>query len=225
MPILLYHQVARFNPLPWVTHGAKFCEASAFRHQVALIHALGLSVVPVGEAAAKPGSVAFTFDDGFASFADYAWPALRRFGYPATVYLISSMLGRTSTWMKKEKDRHAPLLDASAVRRLAAEGVTFGSHGRTHRRLAELSADEQRIEIADSKKELEDLLQKPVTDFCYPYGSYTPTTVGLVREAGYRTAVTCRQAAARPADSPLELPRIPIQYSNTLLTFYLKCKS
>lgn len=233
IPILMYHQVGTFNPLPWVTHGAKFCEVRAFRAQMRLLQKLGYEVIALAEALrllsdGQPGvserpKVVLTFDDGFANFAENAWPILREFRYPATVYVLSGMLNGKATWLKK-KEAHARLLDAQTIRRLHAEGVSFGSHGCTHRRLAELSAEEQYQEIAQSRVELEQIITAPVLDFCYPYGSFDETALRHVREAGYRSAVTCEKRAADPADSPYALPRIPIQYQTTWFGFWRKLK-
>jgi len=233
IPILMYHQVGTFNPLPWVTHGAKFCEVRKFRAQMRLLHQLGYDVIGLAEAlrlfsdgqpvVLERPKVVLTFDDGFANFAEYAWPILREFHYPATVYVLSRMLNGEASWLKK-KEAHARLLDAQTIRRLHAEGVSFGSHGCTHRRLAELSADEQHQEIAQSRIELEQIVDAPILDFCYPYGSFDETSLRHVCEAGYRSAVTCEKRAAESADSPYVLPRIPIQYQTTWFGFWRKLK-
>ena len=222
MPILMYHQVSHFSP--WKVHGGVFCETRRFRSQMAYLKSAGYSVVPLLKTVnckLKTSPISLTFDDGYQNFADNAWPILQEFGYPATVYVLSSCIGGRAEWLKPKYEK-APLMDAATLRRLSAEGVNIGSHGRTHRRLATLPLDEQRREIADSKRELEDLLGKPVNDFCYPYGSYTPDTVRLVEESGYATAVTCDRR--NPCATVHTLPRLPVNYGTLLPWFAVRLK-
>ncbi|HQN41198.1 MAG TPA: hypothetical protein PK724_03680, partial [Pseudomonadales bacterium] len=61
-----------------------------------------------------------------------------------------------------------------------------------------------------------------IDHFCYPYGSHSPTVVEQARQAGYRTAVTCVRAAARPGWDWLQLPRKAISYGDTLAGFAFK---
>ena len=53
-----------------------------------------------------------------------------------------------------------------------------------HPMLATLSDVEQRYEIGESKRSLEELISAPVRAFSYPNGSNPPRTRELVRESG-----------------------------------------
>ncbi len=73
---------------------------------------------------------------------------------------------------------------------LIARGHEIGSHSHSHALLPQCTADELQAEIAGSKLKLESALGTPITTFCYPNGSTDQRSVALVREAGYRAAVT-----------------------------------
>lgn len=67
-----------------------------FASRLELLASLGANVLPLGEALDRlragtlpPRAVALTFDDGFFDFRERAWPLLRRYGFPATVYLTT----------------------------------------------------------------------------------------------------------------------------------------
>ena len=68
----------------------------------------------------------------------------------------------------------------------------IGTHGKTHRRLGELSPGEQKVELTVSKDQLEQWLGSPVASLSYPHGSHSAITKTLVREAGYTVAGSSR---------------------------------
>ena len=80
------------------------------------------------------------------------------------------------------------------VRALAAAGVEFGAHTKSHPILAAVTdSQELRDEIAGSKARIEAELQRPVLHFCYPNGKMpdiSPDAVAAVRQTGMQTAVT-----------------------------------
>src|SRR5574343_378129 len=68
--------------------------------------------------ALPPRSVVVTFDDGHADNHDHAWPVLREFGIPATIFLATEYIGSGTTfWF----DRVATLMHRVAARRLACK--------------------------------------------------------------------------------------------------------
>jgi peptidoglycan/xylan/chitin deacetylase (PgdA/CDA1 family) len=99
------------------------------------------------------------------------------------------------------------LLDADDVRSLSSDGFTIGSHSVSHPYLPAEEIEVQRREIEESKRVLEETIRSPVADFCYPGGGHDERSRSLVREAGYRSAVTWSPGVAGPADDPYALPR------------------
>lgn len=166
-------------------------------------------------------AVVLTFDDGCENFREHAWPVIRRHGFPASVFLVAGLLGKTSEpWMPDMPP--APLMDAAAICELRDEGVHFGSHTLSHARLSKCAPAEMRREIFDSKSRLEDLLGQPVPDFCYPYGDYDERARDLAGEAGYRTGLTCIRASANHAANPLEIPRKAVSHGDTAIGLWWK---
>jgi peptidoglycan/xylan/chitin deacetylase (PgdA/CDA1 family) len=93
--------------------------------------------------------------------------------------------------------------------------ATIGGHTSSHAALSALEADQARSEITENRRFLENLLQKPVVDFAYPYGdekSCGPREGMLVAEEGFRSAVTARGGQIWPQHKnwPHALPRIGI---------------
>ena len=220
--ILMYHQVGEFRPM--ATHRATYCHYRSFRRQMAYLARMGYAVIGLpeavrglsGESDLPPRAVALTFDDGYANFYQYAVPELARHGFPSTVFLISDMIGGRAEWLEPEGLAAADLMDEKMIAELKREGVSFASHGRTHRRLSRLAPAEIVEEVAGSKIALERLLGQSVDHFCYPYGDYNATAVEAAREAGYIAALTCIRGRAAPGDPLLELPRMGVSFGTTL---------
>jgi peptidoglycan/xylan/chitin deacetylase (PgdA/CDA1 family) len=106
---------------------------------------------------------------------------------------------------------YAPL-SWDSVRALAANGVEFGAHTKTHPILSGVVDDvELRDEIAGSQRRMERELNRPVLHFCYPNGKMRdigPRVVEAVRAAGMRTAVTAEPGLNRAGREALLLQRI-----------------
>ena len=140
-----------------------------------------------------------SFDDGDRSWRDVVVPVLADLGVPATFFVTTALIGRPGnlTWHD--------------CRQIAAAGFTFGSHTISHSRLADLSGDEARREITDSRHEIEDELGVAVHDFAAPYGQpavdYADRHVEAAREAGYRSFASTRRDAMHPGDSAMAICR------------------
>lgn len=103
------------------------------------------------------------------------------------------------------------MMDAEQVRALHRQGQSIGAHTITHPILASLSRDAACTEVLGSKQTLESLLGEPVTSFAYPNGKpdedFVAESVEVVREAGFRAAVTTAWGAAHRDTDVLQLPR------------------
>lgn len=221
----MYHQIGVFSKPK--QHKANYCLKSRFQTQMALLSALRWQTLSMDEVhqgleqeTYPEKSVVLTFDDGFANFEEHAWPILMRFGLKATVFVVVDRIGQKADWLSSG-DRPV-LMDIQTLRDLYGQGVAIGSHTLTHPRLSQLSLAMQQQEIADSKKKLEDLLGHAVEHFCYPYGDFNETTVTIVQEAGYKTALTCERRRTSLEDSPYRLPRKAISFGDNAIGFLWK---
>lgn len=157
-----------------------------------------------------------TFDDGYRDFYTHAFPILRKYGAPATVFLVTGCIGGTNHWDDRYGLPSLPLLSREDIRELDARGVELGSHTVTHRPLPDLSAAEQMREIVDSKRELEELLDHPVRFFCYPHVNCDERVQSMVRDAGYSGACGGEQAT----HSRYLLHRVDVSRSGRLGTVF-----
>jgi peptidoglycan/xylan/chitin deacetylase (PgdA/CDA1 family) len=102
--------------------------------------------------------------------------------------------------------------------------VTIGGHTESHPELPRLEHAEARKEIVLNKRFLENLLQKTVDHFAYPYGACGQREATLVQEAGYKTAVTTQHGCVfeRFVLNPHILPRVSSSPYESLGLAHLK---
>jgi peptidoglycan/xylan/chitin deacetylase (PgdA/CDA1 family) len=210
--ILMYHKVTDARPNSIAVGVASFAEQQRFLRE-------NYEVVPLeavrrwirdGEAL-PPRAVLLTFDDGYRDNLLNAYPILAQHGHPAALFLPTSFVGSRDPL---PHDRHLPVanptLDWDQVRSML-DVFEVGSHGRNHRVLTRLPAEEARREIFESKRELEERLETPVSAFSYPKGSigdFSPQIEGFVREAGFEIAfATLPGIVRRERANPLALRR------------------
>jgi peptidoglycan/xylan/chitin deacetylase (PgdA/CDA1 family) len=192
--ILLYHHVASTEHMPHAPdcireEGWQFTHSpKAFEFQLRELRKRGYQFISLGKlvndiqavGSERDNSIAVTFDDGWLDNYLFALPILKKLGIPATFFVITDHLRADrpdATRMKREQ-----------LRELLAQGMTIGSHTRTHPDLARISEDAARDEIAGSKADLEDSLKVTVDFLAYPGGAFNACVAELAREAGYRAA-------------------------------------
>lgn len=158
--------------------------------------------------------VALTFDDGFRNFLTEAWPCLRRLGLPSTLCVATDLL-----------EQDPSRLRWSELRALMASGlVSCAAHSVTHRTLRRLPPGELARELRDSKRRIEEELQRPVSALAYPYGSYDAfdaTTIAQARAAGFVAAMTTIAGTNRPGVDLFRLRRTRISWVDALPEFQM----
>jgi peptidoglycan/xylan/chitin deacetylase (PgdA/CDA1 family) len=155
-----------------------------------------------------------TFDDGSSDNHDLTLPLLERYGVKATFFLITSSLGSG-----KGIEDNGHRMSSAQAKELAALGHEIGSHTVSHLDLTSITAREARREIEDSKKALEDELEVAVTSFAYPKGKHDSVLQEIVREAGYRQAVTTREAPVTTSANWFALPRLSVTWTVGMAQF------
>lgn len=187
-----------------------------FRKHMELLASREVPVVSLQRLVQEPCAegVAITFDDGFENFASEAWPALRDHGFPVTLFVVSGWVGRDNGWDAEDaRIPRLPLLDWDGLSALVGEGVTVGSHTRSHPRLTDL--DEERLleELVASRSDIEGKMGAAPESLAYPYGDVDAGVVSAAAEAGYSVAVTTELGSLPEGGlRALELPRLDAYY-------------
>lgn len=158
------------------------------------------------------GAVVITFDDGFRNTYTTALPVLKRYGFPSSVFVATGLIGSTDTngmeYMSEEE-----------LRQMHAAGVDIEPHTKTHPKLSQLSPEDARSEILESKLVISTLLGKECKRFAYPYGNFMGETRRLVAELGFDAALSVREGTVRSGADLFALPRNSIDRSTTRAQF------
>jgi peptidoglycan/xylan/chitin deacetylase (PgdA/CDA1 family) len=201
----------------------------AFRRQMEILAANGYRVCSVSELVADLAggrvperTVALSFDDGFRDVSDNAVPVLERLGFRATVFVATGVVDGRARFAWYD-DRQPPVLAWSDVVELDRGGpLEFEAHTVTHPNLLTLDDRAAWLEIAESKRELEEHLGRDVRLFAYPAGLFGERERRLVAEAGYRAAVSCEPGVNLPGCDRFALRRRQIDARDGLLDFRAK---
>lgn len=156
--------------------------------------------------------VCLTFDDGYRDNYTNALPLLKRLGVPFTVYVSTGFVDNQFPmwWYNDEKLG----LSIEELKTLDTDPLcTIGVHTVLHPRLSTLAEKDARKEIVNSKHRLEEILGHSVHHFSYPHGDYNTTTLQLVRETGFSSALKAWGGTVRRDANLLMLPRIELRQS------------
>lgn len=208
--VITYHSIDPSNSAISITE-------AEFRRHVRWLASSRVPVVPLDDflaGASDSDAVALTFDDGFESFSAVAADVLSERGLPATVFIVTGRVGGTNAWNAGGVSSSLPvlpLLNWAGIARVAEAGFTLGSHGRTHRRLPALEAQEVGDEVAGSLDDFRRELGLSPAAFCYPYGDVTERERNVVANS-YRMAVTTDLRVVGRHEDPYLVPRVDAYY-------------
>lgn len=169
-----------------------------------------------------PKPVVITFDDGYSDNYENALPILKEFNFPATIFFVSGLVGKTNQWMKAEGFPERLLMGWREISELGKNSITIASHTVNHQRLSYLNPEVAKNEIEDSKKFLEDKLGISINHFAYPYGDMNESIINMVRDSGYVTACSTRAGFNSRNVNLFELRRVEIYGTDLIWQFAIK---
>lgn len=196
VPVLLYHKIDKPARDSLVRGG--FTPPARFERQLAYLKKQGFVFYTASEmiehykehGTFPPNGITLTFDDGWKDNYTNAFPILRRLGVKATIFLVPSCIGQTSRKALAKGEGAREHLTRAEILEMAEEGIEFGSHSMNHRLLHELPVEEAKLEVWESKRQLEELLQEPCKVFAYPAGFFNDEVRALIKDAGHVGAFT-----------------------------------
>ncbi len=199
--VLCYHDFSETRPV-----SDMLMRTSEFREQMEYIYQAGYTVISIQEflewrfgALELPAKcVLITMDDGWRSVYTEAYPILREYKYPFTVFFYTDFLSGRGLSMTR-----------AMVREMQKHGMTVGSHSSNHLYPSawqekeaegeEAYAEMVEQELGESQKRLSKLFGR-VNTYCFPGGYVTKPMLDRLPGYGYVAAfgvapgkVTCQE--------------------------------
>jgi len=218
VPVLTYHQFAEKST------NRMTVSREAFEAQMRLLKEKGYQVVSLEQLLAfldfrgqlPEKAVVITIDDGWRATYEIAFPILKKYGYPATLFVYTQLINGS-----------AKTLSWDQVREMSAQGLDVQCHTISHRNLALPQGKENAEqyfttiarEIAESTRTIEQKLGKRPTIMAYPYGDTNGLAITLLKRQGYRAALTVTREPNPFFASPFRLGRAMIYGDYDLARF------
>ena len=180
--VLMYHRIGNDNDEPDMTVSIK-----NFNNQISYLQK-HFNIVSLDEMVniymsntyLDKDTVTITLDDGFKDNYTDAYPILKKYNVPATIFIATGSIGQGNKMSEDD------------IRNMQKDNITFGAHTISHRILSELDRDDAKLEIEGSKSALEEILQKEIDFFAYPCGKkgrdVTDESMQITENAGFRAA-------------------------------------
>jgi len=219
IPVLMYHSV---TPEARVENRMQV-SVNSFSRQMHFLKSHHYNVVPLAmivemirdKNKIPPKTVALTFDDGYQDNYTYAYPLLKKFNLPATIFIVVNEVGRL------QGDR----LSWDEIKKMQASGlVVIGSHTLDHYPyLPDIKSEgELKRQIFESKITLEQKLGVGVDLFCYPAGRFNAHIRDLVMQSGYKLAVATGLGKKYSGQDIYLIQRVRVSQTDNLFDFWVK---
>ncbi|CAA9503015.1 MAG: hypothetical protein AVDCRST_MAG85-1883 [uncultured Solirubrobacteraceae bacterium] len=191
--VLCYHAVSS----TWDSELA--VTPSQLEWQVSRLLRLGYRPATYHQAVTAPPArytLSVTFDDGYRSMREQAYPVLSRLGVPATVFVPTDYVGQDSpmswdgieNWLGTPDEHELCPMDWDDLRWLTWRGWEIGSHTMSHPYLPSVEQPDLDRELVESKARLAEELGRPCRSIAYPYGGVIEQVAEATEAAGYETA-------------------------------------
>ena len=140
--------------------------------------------------------VIITSDDGYQSMYTYAFPLLKKYGYKMTVFLATGYMGNSDTNRRMNDFDSSianiptrPMMIWSEVQAMSRYGCEFFSHSWSHVNFGDISLENAKRELSQSKSDIEIQLGKSCLFIAWPHDSFNSRVIASLPALGFRGAV------------------------------------
>ncbi|MEG0234566.1 polysaccharide deacetylase family protein [Cetobacterium sp.] len=230
MPVIMYHRVIKDESEKGV-HGT-YVTVEQFEEQMKYLKKKGYETVTFKDLLNNRYKQRFdkdkkwimlTFDDGYKDNYENAFPILKKYQFKGIIYVLDGIeYNKWDVDNPGNPEKRFTLMNQEELLEMQNYGIEFGGHTSTHPRLADLSIENVKSEIINSKSNIEKIIGRELLSFAYPYGSLNEEVKRIPQEAGYKFAVATDSGSIVFSDDLFEIRRIGIFPTNNLFNFKRK---
>lgn len=211
IPILEYHDLSESPEENKTFHSPYILLTKKFNEQMKWLYHNGYQTLTIDDLffnRATEKSVVLTFDDGHISNYELAYTILKQFKFVATFFIVPKFIGQKNYLQEKQ------------ILEMHKNGMNFESHSLTHPYLISMGKNNIIKELAQSRKEIQNLLNSEVNHFSVPYGFYNKGVIDCAKEYGYKSITTEDFGYYKPNDDLFKVfPRFTIKSNICLNKF------
>lgn len=220
IPVLLYHRIVNKDSV--IGKHKVYVWEKDLHKQLAYLHDQGYQTITFEDLDKNPQQdlkkkVIITFDDGYEDNYTLLFPALKKYGFKAVIYLVTRI--DHNAWGVREGEPRVNMMSAQMVREMCDYGIEMGGHTRHHVDLLRCDAEKQQEEIAGSKTDIEQLTGKQVISFAYPFGGINEEIKKITQKAGYKYAVSTNTGPKEFGQDRMQVRRIEVTPKTSLSSF------
>ncbi|HWO98991.1 MAG TPA: polysaccharide deacetylase family protein [Bacillus sp. (in: firmicutes)] len=223
VPVLMYHHLLRQaeNQFP---NNNVILNLENFEQQMKYLADEGYTTIMAdelilfmqGELRLPKKSVLITFDDGHKTNYLYAYPILKKYNMHAAAFIITNRIQPQPADFDPARLQFLSTQEMESMK----DVFEFGSHTNGLHNLVGMTSQvllQSPAELIADFTTSRDILQ--TSYFCYPFGQYTPETISLVQQTGYKAAFSTKTGYAEPNESLYEIQRFGVYPYTTMDEF------
>lgn len=220
LPVLLYHRITN-NQSVIGKHKIYVWEKQLLK-QLEYLKTAGYETITFEDLHKEPTldlhkKVILTFDDGYEDNYSLLFPALKKYGFKAVIYLVTQI--DHNAWGVKEGEPKVNMMTAAMIREMSDYGIEMGGHTRHHVNLLQTPPALQEQEIRGSLEDVEKITGKKVLSFAYPFGGINPSIKEITQKAGYNYAVSTNTGPKEFGHDWMQIRRIEVTPKTSLSSF------
>lgn len=181
-----------------------------FKKQLKYLKENNFKVIGFGEAIDRWQSgktlpekaVILTIDDGYLSFYENGWPLLKKFGYPATIFIQTETIGGND------------FMSWDQIREIQKAGIEIGNHSHSHAYFLNMPEDERsdafKNDVEKATRLFDNHLEKAPDIFAYPFGEYTAEMEDILGKLDFKSAAVQQSGVFSEQSDPFAIPRFPM---------------
>jgi peptidoglycan/xylan/chitin deacetylase (PgdA/CDA1 family) len=225
IPVLLYHHILTQDENIEQRGNSAVVSLEDFEQQMKYLHENNFNTISSMELSdflykhipLPPKSVVIHFDDGYYSNIVHAYPVLKKYGFKATVFLITSCISDVQQQFNPNKFTFISTQSMPSTK----DVFEYASHSDN---MHELIGDSTPLVLESKENIKSDLIKSFLKvenrrSFAYPRGQYNQNAIEALSEMGINMAFTVKNGYITKDSNGLELNRFIVYRGTSLKSF------